>query len=486
MTAQERILFSRAGLDARGSRGGLALTLRDGVIAEIAHDDRADAPDTIVMPALVNAHDHTRALRNSSVGGFGKPLESWLHRLPLAAPVDAYLAALAPLGRAALGGQGAVMVHCVRPQGLTDLPTEAAAVARAARDVGVRIAFGIGMRDQNPLVYGSSEPVLANLDPDVAAEIERRFLAPMQPFADQMAQVDAIEAAAKGPMVDIQYAPNGPQWLSEPSWRKVAEASALSGRRITTHLFETKYQRAWADREYPAGKYPGGMIGHWRDIGLLSPRLTLAHCVWARPDELELIAEAGCTIVVNSSSNFHLRSGIAPVEAMLKAGCKVAMGVDGQAFDEDDDALRELRLLWALHGGWGFEGEGGPQRALAIALENGREALGAPEGGMLANGAAADLVVVDRAALDEDAITPVDPLDLLFARANHRHLLELIVAGRTVVSNGRLLGVDLDSAHSELRAHYRKGLSERSLLREALPALDHAVRSYYGERLGCC
>ena len=90
---------------------------------------------------------------------------------------------------------------------------------------------------------------------------------------------------------------------------------------------------------------------------------------------------------------------------MLKAGCRVAMGVDGQAFDEDDDALREVRLLWALHGGWGFDGQGGPQRTLAMALENGRAALDAPAGGQLEPGMAADLLLVDRAALDEDALT---------------------------------------------------------------------------------
>lgn len=476
-----RVLRSRAGLDAGGSRRGLALTLADGVIAGIAPDEAAELPDTIVMPALVNAHDHARALRNSSVGGFGKPLESWLHRLALAAPADPYLVALAPLARAALGGQGAVMVHCVRPQGLTDLPTEAVAVARAAGDVGVRIAFGIGMRDQNPLVYGPSEPVLAVLEPAVAAEIEKRLIAPMTPFAEQLELVDAVAAAVQGPMVDVQYAPNGPQWVSEPFWRAIAEASALSGRRVTTHLFETKYQRQWAD-----ANYPDGLVRHWRDIGMLSPRLTLAHCVWARPDELEMIAEAGCTIVVNSSSNFHLRSGLAPVEAMLKAGCKVAMGVDGQAFDEDDDALRELRLLWALHGGWGFDGAGGPQRALRMALETGRVVVGALAGGVLSEGAAADLVVVDRAALDEDAITEVDPLDLLFARANRSHIRELIVAGRTVVAHGRVLGVDLDAAHAELRAHYRAGLKGRAGLLAALPALDRAVASHYADRLGCC
>ena len=87
----------------------------------------------------------------------------------------------------------------------------------------------------------------------------------------------------------------------------------------------------------------------------LEARLTLAHCACAEPDELEMIAEAGCTIVTNASSNLALRSGIAPVAEMLKRGCKVAMGIDGQAFDEDADALREIRLLWSLHAGWGFD-----------------------------------------------------------------------------------------------------------------------------------
>ena len=44
--------------------------------------------------------------------------------------------------------------------GPTDLPTEAKEVARAARDVGVRVGFAVAMRDRNPLVYGPSEPIL--------------------------------------------------------------------------------------------------------------------------------------------------------------------------------------------------------------------------------------------------------------------------------------------------------------------------------------
>src|SRR5712675_3736613 len=107
-------------------------------------------------------------------------------------------------------------------------------------------------------------------------------------------------------------------------------------------------------------------------IGLLSPRLTLAHCVWARPDELALLAERGVTIAVSNSSNLHLRSGVAPLPAMLVAGCRVAMGIDGKALDEDDDGLRELRLAHLLHAGTGFRVAVSRQEILRAAFATGR------------------------------------------------------------------------------------------------------------------
>jgi cytosine/adenosine deaminase-related metal-dependent hydrolase len=467
-------------LDIDGPRAASAITIKDGAITAVMPEP-GPCDDVVAMPALVNAHDHARPVRSSSVGGFGKPLETWLHRLALLPPVDARLAATCAFARAALGGQGAAMVHYTRPMGLVAMADEARQVAHAAADVGIRIAFGIGMRDRNPLVYGDAGPVLDDLPGGARAEVERTFLAPMLPIAEQMARVDAVADRVASPMVDVQYAPNGPQWGSDALWEAIADASARTGRRVTTHLFETKYQRAWADQHYPQG-----LVRRWKEIGLLSPRLTLAHCVWARPDELDMIAEAGCVIATNTSSNLALRSGLAPVTEMRRRGCRVAMGIDGQAFDEDDDALREIRLLWSMHGGWGFDTEATPADVLRMALSTGRIALNAPGDGRLLPGAPADLVVIDRAALDEDAIAPVAPMDLLFARASKRHIREVIVAGRTIVRDGRVLGADLDAAHAELRGFYRAAVPSRAGLAAALPALDTAIAAFYRDRLGCC
>ena len=131
-----------------------------------------DSDQFFVLPALVNAHDHGRAVRTSSVNAGGKPLESWIQYQALIPSVDPYLAAVVTLSRSALGGVGVVMMHLTKPQGLTDLPTEAAAIARAARDVGVRVGFAIAIRERNPLVYAPSEQILSGLPAAARAQIE--------------------------------------------------------------------------------------------------------------------------------------------------------------------------------------------------------------------------------------------------------------------------------------------------------------------------
>jgi cytosine/adenosine deaminase-related metal-dependent hydrolase len=437
----------------------------------------------LAMPALANAHDHARTLSTTSYGAGGKPLESWIFYLALLPPVDPYLSAAVSLSRSALGGAGAVMVHYTRIQGLTDLPAEAAEVARAARDVGVRVGFAVTMRNRNPLVYGPSEPILAKLSAPACEEVRRRYLRPPMSVADQLALVDAVAAAAASPTFDVQYGPQAVQWCTHDLLAAIAEASCHSHRRIHMHLLETSTQRGWLDAHYREG-----IVKFLDSIGFLSPRLTLAHCTWARPDELELLAERGCTISVNTSSNLTLHSGIAPLKEMVKRGCRVALGLDGSTLDEDDDALREMRLAHFLHRGTGFCIDVDRAAMLRMALKTGRLSItNKDDGGVLATGAPADILVLDWDTVDTEQLrADLDPRDLLFSRSAMRHIHELIVGGRTVVREGHVTGVDYPAMLDDLLGRLRAGMAQNAGLASALTELEAAVASYYGAAAPCC
>jgi cytosine/adenosine deaminase-related metal-dependent hydrolase len=460
----------------REDEGAVDIALSYGRIADIRPARVAPARRRLVLPALANAHDHCRPLSPTSFGGADKPLELWLLRLAAMPAVDPYLGALAAFGRAARGGAGSVMAHYTRFH-TADPVAEAREIARAARDVGVRVTLAVFMRDRNPLVYGPSEDVLAKLPPDSRAALEASFSAPMPSAQAQVARVEAIAAAVESPMFSVQFGPSGAQWCSDELLRLIAEASARSGRRIHMHFLETRYQRAFADRHYAEG-----IASRLEALGLLSDRLTLAHGVWAREEELDALARHGVTLATNPSSNLHLRSGIAPVADAMKRGVRVALGVDASAFDEDDDILREARLGHFLHAGWGFETRIPREAWLEAIVANGRHANGAPGEGKIAPGAPADLLVLDLDRLDRDAVTPVAPIDLLFARATSAHIDALHVAGREIVTDGRLASVDLDATHAALRQQYRERMPGRSAFLAAWDPIPGAVADYYG----CC
>jgi cytosine/adenosine deaminase-related metal-dependent hydrolase len=293
--------------------------------------------------------------------------------------------------------------------------------------------------------------------------------------------IDAIAAAIASPMVDVQLGPAAVQWCSKPLLEAIAENSARTGRGIHMHLLETGYQRVWADRNFP------GMVGYLRDIGFLSERLTLAHCAHARPDELEMIAASGARIVTNFSSNLHLRSGLAPIAAAHKCGCAIAVGVDGLALDEDDDILREMRLVQMVHGGVGFKPTWTPAELFALAIRNGRRATGAPGTGELVPQNPADFVVLDLDRLDRDQVLPVDPMTLLFARGNASLVKDVVVAGKTIVRDGICAGVDLPAIERELRTmyRYRANLGQFANLQRMWQPLSEQLAGWFETQL-CC
>jgi cytosine/adenosine deaminase-related metal-dependent hydrolase len=113
--------------------------------------------------------------------------------------------------------------------------------------------------------------------------------------------------------------------------------------------------------------------------------------------------------------------------------------------------------------------------------------MGKDEGGSLAPGAPADLLLLDWDAVDSERLRPdLDPLDLLFGRCTSRHIDRLIVAGRTIVQDGAVLGVDFPAMRDDLLGRLRAGIAQNSRFPAALAELERAVSTHYQSQPPCC
>ena len=401
-----------------------ALRIEGGYIAELGSADGRDGAGHIALPAMVNAHDHGYGVSPLALGGSDDALECWIASLSRVT-IEPRLEATVAFGRMALAGIGAT-VHCHNSLVADHLESEAAGVALAAADVGIRVAFSCPIRDRNPWVYGDRHALLPHLPPADRAAIEADLIHDAS-ARHLVEQVEAIAAAHESELFQVQYGPIGPQWCQDATLERIAEASAANDRRVHMHLLESRRQREWLDATYRQG-----IVRFLDDIGLLSPRLTVAHGVHLTDEECALLAERGVTVAVNTSCNLRLRSGVAPVARFMRHGLRFGLGLDGCAHDDDQDYFRDLRLAWRLHNGTGLEQALPPGRLFDAACRHGFRCIdGSDDYGEIVPGARADLVVLNYAAMCDDFLIPgQDEVDILLTRATARHVRDLLVAGR--------------------------------------------------------
>lgn len=460
------------GPDYRLERGPYEIVADGDCISSVERAE--DAPAAIALPALVNAHDHGYGLPTLAVGAPDDALECWIPGLANRPESDPELEASVAFGRMALCGIGTT-VHCHNSLRRDRLNEEAQAVARAAQSVGIRVAFSCPIADRNPLVYGDQAALAACGYP---AELLSETGTTYPTGVEQISNALAVRNALGASLFNVQLGPIGPQWCSHETLARIAEVSAESDMRVHMHLLETERQRQWLDKTY------GNQPLRWlEELGLLSPRLTVAHGVWLRTDECELLAERGVTVAVNSSSNLRLRSGIAPVSRFRQAGVAFAVGLDGSGIDDDQDMLRELRLFKHLQSGMGLIDQMPAADVLKSAFGAGFRAFNGQESyGRIEPGSLADIVTLDLTRLTAEAVDPNGELgDLVFARARSSDVISLMVAGRDVVVDGALSGFDFHEAECELAATARHALIRSSAGKLQASTRREAIRRYYGD-----
>jgi cytosine/adenosine deaminase-related metal-dependent hydrolase len=173
------------------------------------------------------------------------------------------------------------------------------------------------------------------------------------------------------------------------------------------------------------------------NLGLAETNACFAHCVWPEPDEFDILASGGATVVHCPSCNMKLGSGAAPIAEYLERGVNVAIGADGAAANNRLDAWEELRLAGLLSR---FrDGPPGvpPIDLFEMATIGGARALGLDADiGSLEVGKFADLAMLDLRA--PHAAGPEDVYTRLVYSARAADVRLVMIGGKIVVEGGRL------------------------------------------------
>lgn len=418
---------------------GQAVLIQDGIVHHIAPKEQLlqeapgaqllENPDWLMLPAFVNAHDHGRGMSPVSFGTPDQALEVWLQDLNKLPAIPHYDACYYDGVRLASTGVGTVL-HSHNPNSFAKIREEMVQAAHGYRDAGVRSILCPLYLDQNKRIYYDRDKFIASLPEPMRTSFAAGIHDQIMSIDEYFALVEGIQQDLQKEIeegwVEVQLHPNGGQWCSDEALLRMKEYALEHGMYIHLHLLETQYQAEYARRTW--GK---SFIRHYQEIGFLGPWVSFAHAVWLDEEDLQLIAASGAHLVTNPSSNLRLRSGSFNMRRACELDLNCGIGLDGCAFDDDQDYLREIRVAWLNNHHNGVDGNVPYLKVLKMATSKGAtETARALSQGVLREGANADFVCVSLNSLLRPYTDPgLDPLAMLVQRGTRASVQMTFVNG---------------------------------------------------------
>lgn len=382
-------------------------------------------PDGVVLPGMVNAHQHLtgdRLVRASIPDDVPttEAIFSWVipvhkHHRPDDDELTATLAAV----EAACNG-----VTTMVEAGTVAHPERVAAGLSA---VGVRGTVGTWGWDVDGMP----------------------FAGPVDEVLDRQAAV--LDRFPPGGLVSGWVTLVGHDLMSD---ELLAGASALARDRGTGLTFHISPRQgdvtSWRER---TGRRP---LVHFDELGALGPHVLLAHAVQLDDDEVEVVLDSQAAVASCPGTYLRLATGMSRAARhweLVDRGGRVALGCDSENAGDQIDVLRAAALFAGVgRDSTGDHSRSGAHAALELATVRGAEAVGlGGVTGALEPGLAADLVVLDGTGPEWSPPGADLALQLVWG-TDGRSVQDVMVAGRWIVRDRRPTGVDLD----ELRAAARE------------------------------
>lgn len=274
---------------------------------------------------------------------------------------------------------------------------------------------------------------------------------------------DLSRLGSRGGLVEAWPMLVGHTTCSDELWRAASSLARDAGTGMNFHM-----SPAAMDPEGFLERFGQRPMVHLDELGVLGPRVVMAHCVHVDDKEIDIMARRGCTVAHCPTTALKVAYGITQIgkiPEMLSAGVNVAIGTDGNNASNYSDLMRATYLVAGLFKDSRRDPTQIPaELAFEMATLRGAKAIGL-EGsvGAIEPGMSADLVLHDR--LRPEWTPLLNVANQLVYSADGRGVHTVFVEGKKVVDAYRLTTIDTGSLYERAQ---RAG--EAIVKRSGLPA----------------
>jgi cytosine/adenosine deaminase-related metal-dependent hydrolase len=274
--------------------------------------------------------------------------------------------------------------------------------------------------------------------------------------SDALAEADSLYRkwhGTQGDRLRVSYAPRFVISCTEPLLREVVQSARDKGALIHTHASENLKEIQLVKELVHCEN-----VEYLDSLGMTGKHLVLAHCIWLKPNEKDILRRTGTHVVHCPSSNLKLASGLAHVPDLRARGINVALGADGAPCNNNLNQFTEMRLAALLH-----KPAHGPkampaQAVLDMATRDGAKALSwFDQIGSLEVGKKADIIALDLNQPD-NALPHVgkfpDPVAIassIVYSTTSQHLRHTMVDGNLLFTGGKVRGIPSGQLVEEIR-----------------------------------
>lgn len=430
-----------------------------------------DGRGKLVMPGLVNSHMHSpEALYKGRYDNM--PLEVWmLYAYPILgaqtlSPRLVYL-------RTALCAMESLKTGttCVTDdvyESPRQTPEQLAAVFQAYEDVGLRATISGHVVDRPFL---DTIPFTRDLvPPELCAQADALGTADGAEWLDHCRHALEHHHGRAG-RLNFMVAPSAPQRCTPDLMQEAMELAQAHDVPFHTHILETRVQ-AVTGHEF----YGETLIAYMKRLGLLRRQTTIAHSIWVTDADIEMMGDAGVSVVHNVTSNQKLGAGVAPAKRIMRAGVNVALGSDGLSSSDTSRMFSVMYAAGLIHNVQTPDMDLwlSAEEVLRCATVNGaRSACIEDQTGSLEPGKKADMLVLD---LETIPFTPMNdlPNHLVYCESGNS-ITHAIVNGEIMAEDGRCLRVN----EADLLAELREEMPAFNAAHERTEALNRQFDPYF-------